>query len=106
MQLSEKHYQLVSTGINKSKPTDSSINWYENDHLFNELEDLVNQRFKAWYCRMFYELGKDTVLKLASQARADGKYPPKLFSKLLKEHAKDVSNQRKTLYHIKQHIGT
>lgn len=74
--------QLVSTGINKSKPTDT--NWYENDHLFNQLSDLVNPEFRAWYCKRFYAIGKERVLVLASQARADGKEPRKLFSKLIK----------------------
>lgn len=74
--------ELVSTGMNKSKPTDT--NWYENDHLFNQLQDLVNPQFKSWYMREFYRLGKDKVLILASQAKADGREPHKLFSKLIK----------------------
>jgi hypothetical protein len=75
--------QLVSTGIKKSNPTDT--NWYDNDHLFSQLGDLVNSQFKAWYCKRFYAIGKDRVLVLASQARADGKNPPRLFSMLLKK---------------------
>lgn len=82
--------QLVSTGINKTLPT--GINWYDNDHLFNQLHDLVNPTFKAWYMREFYRIGKDRVLILASQARTDGKDPCRLFSKLLK-HAKSSKLQ-------------
>ena len=75
--------QLVSTGRSKEIiPTDT--NWYDNDYLFKDLGDLVNERFKPWYMKEFYRLGKEKVLILASQAKADGKYPAKLFSKLLK----------------------
>lgn len=92
VQIPKKHYQLVSTGINKTKPTDTQListvtNRYDNDFLFDQLQDLVNPKFKAWYCREFYRLGKDQVLKLASQARIDGRTPSKLFSHLLKETA-------------------
>lgn len=83
MQIPEKTLQLVSTGRNKSKPTDT--NWYDNDHLFNQLTDLVNPQFRAWYCAKFYVLGKNRVLEIASQARADGKDSRKLFSYLLKK---------------------
>lgn len=74
--------QLVPTGIKRLNPTDT--NWYDNDHLYDQLGDLVNNQFKGWYMKQFYRLGKDKVLVLASQAKADGKYPAKLFSKLLK----------------------
>jgi len=78
--------QLVSTGIKRLNPTDSSINWYDNDHLFDQLSDLVNSNFKAWYCKVFYKLGKDKVLLLASQAKADATTSPqRLFSYLLKK---------------------
>jgi hypothetical protein len=77
-----KSSQLVSTGINKFNTTDT--NCYEADHLFNQLTDLVNPQFRAWYCKRFYALGKDRVLILASQARADGRDPRKLFSTLIK----------------------
>ena len=81
-----KKYQLVSTGTNKYIPTGISTdtNKYDNDLLFDELSDLVNPSFRAWYCKQFYKLGNQRVLQLASQARADGKNPKKLFSHLLK----------------------
>lgn len=77
------NYQLVSTGKSNLIPTDT--NWYENDFLFKELSDLVNPTFKAWYCKRFYALGKERTLQLASIARADGKEPRRLFSRLLKQ---------------------
>lgn len=73
-------YQLI--------PIDSKNNKkYDNDHLFDALPDLVNEQFKPWYCRMFYQLGKDRVLRLASIARSDGKNKRAYFSKLLKMEA-------------------
>ena len=84
--------QLVSTdiptGFNKVKTTDTTgttnTKRYDADELFDLLPDLTNPRFKAWYCKMFYALGRTRVLELASVARADGKQPSKLFSLLLK----------------------
>lgn len=70
-------YQLIPIGSKK----------FENDFLFDALPDLVNEQFKPWYCRMFYKLGKDRVLHLASVARNDGKNPRAYFSKLLKMEA-------------------
>lgn len=80
--------QLVSTGTSKYIPTDISTDTtnktFDNDRLYEQLSDLVNPQYRAWYCKMFYKLGKDKVLTLASQARNDGKNPPKLFSHLLR----------------------
>lgn len=80
--------QLVSTGINRFKPTDISTDShkYENDFLFEDLSDLVNPQFRGWYCKQFYRLGKKETLRLAQVARADAKMSaPKLFSYLLKK---------------------
>lgn len=86
--------QLVPTGVNKFTTTDTTVKdrggpmkKYDADHLFDMLPDLVNPTFKAWYCRMFYKLGKDRVLQLASLARQDGKDNRKYFSHLLKKAA-------------------
>ena len=84
----------LSIGISKSLPTDTTgiepqtnvyTQTHDNDILFNQLSDLVNDTFRAWYCRQFYKLGTQRVLQMASIARADGKYPAKLFSKMLKD---------------------
>lgn len=90
MQIPEKH-QLILTDTNKSKLTDISLSVkknYDNDNLYYQLPDLVNQKFRPWYCKVFYHIGRDEVLKLASIARADATnshISRKLFSKLLKE---------------------
>lgn len=86
MKIPEKHYQLVSTGKNKYIPTDISTDTskkYDCDYLYEELGDLVNDNFRAWYMSKFYKLGKDRVLQLASTARNDGINKSKLFSFLL-----------------------
>jgi len=82
--------QLIPTGINiNSKPigtTDSpkkTEKLYDNDHLYEQLGDLVNAKFRSWYMKMFYALGKQHVLQLASAARADGADPRRLFSAML-----------------------
>jgi len=57
----------------------------EVDQLYAQLKDLVNDKFKPWYCKQFYNLGRDRTLILAAQARADyTTSPQRLFSYLLK----------------------
>jgi hypothetical protein len=85
--------QLVSTDRNKFLvSTDISTGkTYDNDQLFEMLTDLVNPQYRAWYCGLFYKLGKERVLRLASVARADAKTNPRgYFSKLLKTEAKNI----------------
>lgn len=53
--------------------------------LVRECSDLINPKFKNWYCRIFYKLSNEVVLRLASIARADGQNKQKLFSYLLKK---------------------
>lgn len=60
-------------------------NYFEINLLYDDLLDLTNDSFKAWYCKVFYKLGVERVRVLASQARADGKNPKRLFSHLLQE---------------------
>ena len=91
MEISQKPYQLIPTGKSNYIPTDISTDTgknvsrrkFDNDHLLEELSDLTNDNFRAWYCSKFYKLGKDEVLRLASIARADGKNKQKYFSYLL-----------------------
>lgn len=65
-----------------------SKQYFEVNVLYEDLGDLVNDKFKAWYCQTFYKIGREKVMILASQARADGNDSPKLFSKLLREAVK------------------
>lgn len=81
--LTRRSRQLVPTDTKDSLI--SVDKKYDNDHLFEQLSDLVNVQFRAWYCRQFYRLGRDQVLRLASVARADAKRDSrKYFSVLLK----------------------
>lgn len=90
-QRSTESRQLVSTGITKVISTDTVVKdrggkKYDADHLFDQLSDLVNVTFKAWYCKMFYAIGRDRVLQLASLARQDGNDSRKYFSHLLRKN--------------------
>lgn len=83
--------QLVSTGVNKFTTTDTTVKdrggkKYAADHLFEQLSDLTNPQYKAWYCKMFYAIGVERVLQLASLARQDGKDSRKYFSHLLRKN--------------------
>lgn len=74
-----KKININSTGINLS--TDSGYwNDYYVDNLFS---DLINPKFREWYCREFYRLGKAKVEALAALARK-GNHPQRYFSKLIK----------------------
>lgn len=80
----------VETGyssLNKTVVTNSSTEkdlGYWNDTLFTDLGSLCNPLFRSWYCNVFYKLGKDRVLGIASEARL-GRHPQRYFSYLLKE---------------------
>jgi hypothetical protein len=75
--------EQLTTGVNKHKTTDNCT-VDEADQLFSLLPELVNQKFKAWYCKQFYKMNRTKVMELAALATADGKDPRKLFSFLLK----------------------
>lgn len=75
--MSNRKTAASTTGLDKK--------YLETDLLYEDLSSLVNSQFKAWYCSRFYALGRERVLILASQARADGKDPVKLFSYLLRK---------------------
>lgn len=63
----------------------TTVSSLEVEFLYGHLADLVNEQFKPWYCKQFYRLGRETVLRLASIARADAKKNVRgYFSTLLK----------------------
>lgn len=76
----------IPIDINKTIPIDTNCykNKYDNDFLYEQLQELCCPTYKAWYCREFYRLGRDKVLQLASIAKADGNEPAKYFSRLIK----------------------
>lgn len=73
----------LSTGEKDLKTTDNCT-VVEADQLFEMLPHLVNQQFKAWYCKQFYKFTRTRVMELAALASADGRNPQRLFSFLLK----------------------
>lgn len=81
--------QLTTVGINNLNTTVTTVgNKYKlTESLYTELGGLVNDAFKPWYCKQFHRLGVDKVMQLASIARADGREPARLFSRLLKDAA-------------------
>ena len=88
----------VPTGRNYISTTDTTVKegdelkskYFEADALFDQYQDLVNAEFRKWYCKMFYKIGAERVVQLASLARADGKNPRKYFSYLLRKNCPQV----------------
>jgi len=74
------------------------------DTLFEDLIDLENVQFRKWYCKTYYTIGHERILVLASQARADGNDPKKLFSKLLR-HEIGEEKQTNSTANIEQIFG-
>lgn len=62
-------------------------NYAKIDDLFNQLTDLVDDKFKLWYYKRFYKLGTDQVMRFASMARLEAKIDKRrYFSWLLKNN--------------------
>lgn len=59
------------------------------DIALSEYQDLIPTDFYKWHCKVFYKLGRERYARLASQARADGKNPARLFSFLLNKELKN-----------------
>lgn len=70
----------ATTGLNQS-----GSKYLEVNVLYEDMADLVNEKYKGWYCKTFFKLGREKVQRLASEARADATEDKrKLFSSLLK----------------------
>lgn len=72
----------IPTGIKEEKVNQKEEK-FDNDYLYEDLRDLVNEAYKRWYMQKFYLLGRTRVQQLATIARQDGENPAKLFSYLL-----------------------
>lgn len=76
------HAKAATAETTGSKKSENS--YTEVDRLYDHLQPLLNDQFRKWYCGVFFKLGRERVLVLASQAKADSNDDPKkLFSKLL-----------------------
>lgn len=97
-----KKQTIGTTGDRRSKPigTTGSIGG-SNDNIkltkeevngcdiaLSDYKDLISPEWYRWHCKAFYAVGRDKYHTLASQARADGKDPAKLFSYLLRKEMK------------------
>lgn len=78
---------VLTTGKNKYIPTVNNCSTKQVNILLKDCADLISPAYKDWYARTFYQLPAEVVQSLASQARADGREPAKLFSHLLKRNA-------------------
>lgn len=99
-----KTHQLVQlpTGLNLFKPTGptggnttklSREEVISCDLALSDYQDLIQPRFKKWYCKAFYQIGREQFVRIASEARAEGKPPAKLFSYKLKQAMQNVKDQ-------------
>ena len=73
----------------KKTTTGKNEKYKEIDLLYEDLSDLVNSDFRLWYCKQFNILGREKILRLASEARADAQIDKKkLFSHLIRKELK------------------
>ena len=56
---------------------------FDADYLCEDLSDLIEQKYRLWFIKRFYSLGRDEVLQLAAVAKTDGKNPKRLFAHLI-----------------------
>ena len=78
---------------NNSKPIDyrtiDNSNEYGKqekiDMLLEECKDVINPDYKKWFAKAFQTMEANQVLKLASQAKADGRDPERLFCYLIRK---------------------
>jgi len=78
---------IKNRSVDKKTTTGINQKYKDIDLLYAELSGLCNSQFKLWYCKEFNRIGRERVLVLASQARADGNDQVKLFSHLLKKES-------------------
>lgn len=57
------------------------------DILLMDCENLIEPEYQKWFARKFYDLDESTVRQLASEAKADGKNPKRLFCYLINKAA-------------------
>jgi hypothetical protein len=85
---------IINNRSNEDKKTTTGLNakkekYKEIDMLYEDLKDLCNSQFRLWYCKQFNKLGREKILRLASEARADAMIDKrKLFSHLIRKELK------------------
>lgn len=101
--LNQRPTVRATTGFNEVKPTvrattgrsRAQVKLTKQEVLgcdvgLSQYSDVMSPRFYKWYCQAWYDLGREKFHQLASQARADGKHPAKLFSKLVKDAVSNI----------------
>ncbi len=81
--------QLEPIGNNKVKLSKQEV--LGCDIGLSDYQDLMHPRFYKWYCKAWYDIGREKFHQLASQARVDGKDPARLFSSLIKKELLRIS---------------
>ena len=76
---------------------------YDNDLLLDDLTDLYDSSWRAYYAGAFYKLGRTTIERLASVARADGKHPSRLFGYLVKQELANRNKPRPYPKEVRSH---
>lgn len=90
-QVLDQKKQLLTTGkTQENKTTVNNCKGYkctpqQVDYLVDRAagQGLIASHMRAWHCRAAFILGSEIYERCASQAKADGKVPAKLFTYLL-----------------------
>ena len=63
------------------------------DLAVSDYRDLIDPKFKQWFCKSYYKLGGEIIHQLASEAREHGKDPSRLFLYSIKKelNKKEIS---------------
>lgn len=64
---------------------------YDCDELYEMYSHLCgDSRFKPYYTGAFYKLGKESVMRIASMAKSEGKDPARVFGIKIKQALKSM----------------
>jgi hypothetical protein len=78
---------LTTTVTTETTVSIKGDNYIRTEDLYDQLSDLVNDKFRLWYYKHLYRLGPDTVMRLASTARQEAHTDRRrYFSSLLKSN--------------------
>lgn len=71
---------------NRIKTSNPIANSQLVDHLLIKHSELIDPLYIKWFAGRFYSLGAERVDRCASEAKADGKNPRRLFAFLVKKN--------------------
>ncbi len=70
---------------NRNKTNKPIANSLLVDQLLRDYSDLIAPSYTKWFAKRFYTIPFDAIHKCASEARADGENPQRLFAFLIKK---------------------